>query len=585
MTYETSRKEMGRKPLTILEIDVAVCSLTYGIAPCTAAIGTTGADKCYNCVSSCQDVTNYTPEEKTFRFVDQMITDPELAPSYKQLRTVSAVPTQIDPGKGLGIRASVSMTLQDEADGDVGFDPYVRERAYDPKTQGTFWGKWKARFPFYPGSTVRHLTGYLTAAGLYDPTNFITRLYVLEKLDGPDNSGAVKLTGKDILKLADDDRAQCPAPSNGFLTSDISAVETSILLSPTGIGDLEYAASGMARIGDEIVAFTRSGDVLTITRAQDNTEAAPGNAADVVQQCRVWTNATVQSVLYDLLTEFGNIDPSFIDLAQWDAEADVWLSGYTISATIASPTGVTKLVNELCESGAFYCWWDELAQTIPFKVIRPDAYGESVALNETYHLVSGSVNQRTNPDDRLTQVWIFYGLKSPTADKELVTNYNNRYCLSNSDAESLTLGFGDVRIRKVFSRWIPTDSDSMAKVAAFRILNQFLDVPEEISFEVDAKDGDLWTGDTATLVSRMLQDFTGASSAVKVQVTQATERITGTKFSYVAMRSQFNGRYFYIAPNDAPDYEDATAEQRLRYGYICQNDGKMSDGSPGYQII
>ena len=49
----------ARRWLTFVEIDVSICSLTYGVAPCTAAVGVTGAQKCFNTLGSCQDRANY----------------------------------------------------------------------------------------------------------------------------------------------------------------------------------------------------------------------------------------------------------------------------------------------------------------------------------------------------------------------------------------------------------------------------------------------------------------------------------------------------------------------------------------------
>ncbi len=146
--------------------------------------------------------------------------------------------------------------------------------------------------------------------------------------------------------------------------------------------------------------------------------------------------------------------------------------------------------------------------------------------------------------------------------------------------------FGDVRVRKVFSRWIPSTADSLATVVGFRILNQFLDMPEEITFSLDAKDtDDIWTGSTATLSHRLLQDASGDTPPVKVLVMQAMEKDTGTVFSFVAIRSQFNGRYGFVTADDMVDFDVATDAQKQVNGFVCQDDGLMPDGTPGYQIV
>ncbi|MFO7477754.1 MAG: hypothetical protein R6X03_05330 [Methyloceanibacter sp.] len=45
--------------LTYVEVDLDYCGLTYGQAPCLAALGVTGDRKCFNTVKTCQDRENF----------------------------------------------------------------------------------------------------------------------------------------------------------------------------------------------------------------------------------------------------------------------------------------------------------------------------------------------------------------------------------------------------------------------------------------------------------------------------------------------------------------------------------------------
>jgi len=58
----------ARKTLTFVEIDVSICLLAYGVAPCTAAVGVTGSQKCFQTIGSCQDRANYAESFVTLRF-------------------------------------------------------------------------------------------------------------------------------------------------------------------------------------------------------------------------------------------------------------------------------------------------------------------------------------------------------------------------------------------------------------------------------------------------------------------------------------------------------------------------------------
>jgi len=59
---------IGREPVTVVELKCSRCSLVYGDAPCTAEVGTTGEQKCFNTRATCQDPENYAPEDKFVRF-------------------------------------------------------------------------------------------------------------------------------------------------------------------------------------------------------------------------------------------------------------------------------------------------------------------------------------------------------------------------------------------------------------------------------------------------------------------------------------------------------------------------------------
>ena len=85
---------------------------------------------------------------------------------------------------------------------DIRIDPYVIERTYIPINRGTYFGKLKARNPFYNGRIMRVYSGYLEQDGSFNADNFEVRTYVIEQWDGIDTNGITKITAKDILKTS-----------------------------------------------------------------------------------------------------------------------------------------------------------------------------------------------------------------------------------------------------------------------------------------------------------------------------------------------------------------------------------------------
>lgn len=246
-----------RRALVFFEIDVDYCANTYGSAPCTASVPTTGARKCFNSLGTCQDRGNFTNSPVTLRFAkdtdylpkDIDITSPSIVDVSFSAGTISL-------GEDLGQRTSLTIKFKDHphADTGAGFDKYLSDRPYNPFKQGTFWGKFKARNPYLRGRACRLIMGFLGQS----LAEMETRHFVMDSFSGPTQEGEFTIIAKDVLKLADDERSQAPKFSSGTLAADISSGASSLQVNPAGVGMTDYKASGYVAIGGkEIVAFTR----------------------------------------------------------------------------------------------------------------------------------------------------------------------------------------------------------------------------------------------------------------------------------------------------------------------------------------
>lgn len=249
---------MSRKALTYFELDVPYCANTFGSAPCTASISNDPFRKCFNTKKTCQDRPNFVESTVTLRFaIDADYLPKSIDIVAPNITSVSYRPAEISLGETLGIRASVEVSFEDHRHPDTGagFDKYLADRDYNPFTQGSFWGKFRARQPYLRGCDCRLIMGFLGDA----LEQMETRHFIVDSFTGPGTDGVFSITAKDVLKLADDDRAQAPALSGGSLSADLSSGATSCTLIPTGTGDEEYNDAGyLALGGKEIVSYTRS---------------------------------------------------------------------------------------------------------------------------------------------------------------------------------------------------------------------------------------------------------------------------------------------------------------------------------------
>lgn len=591
----SNARTSGREPIVYVEIDQDFCGRTYGTAPCNAQVGVTGARRCFNTLATCQWRSAWQRTVKTFRFTNvQPAPDPLAIPSVVSVETA---PTAINPGGAgsrsgpLGQRASVTVTFQDHPDTDAQTDPYYAIYGSSQRNswqdRGTFWSKWLARNPYHVNRTIRILTGYVGQ----DIGEFVSRTYLIDRIDGPDSSGRVTLRAKDILRLADDDKAVAPRPSPGVLMQDYDRDDAITHLRVTGADASEYSGGVIVRVGRELFRITF---VTTISpteiqlsvapRAYLGTEAQSHKAGDRVQRCVYFPlGQPVYWIVYHLLTEYASIPASYIPLADWVAEDAAWLSLFTLEALITEPTGVRQLLAELAEQCQFSLWWDERAQRIRFEALKPLDGLALAQLNDDEHIVADSVRMRAEPNSRASQVWVFYGVADPTARLDDDTNYRHLLVRADLDAESADQ-YGEPRIYKIHSRWLTTEGQALN--AATRILDRRRDPPRTVTLEADAKDADIWTGDVVDVTHRGIVDFNGLPVTTRFQIISAEDAELGHRVRYELQSYAFalGVRSAFWMADAAPDYSTASPTEKARGAWWADEDGTVG-GDPGYNWV
>lgn len=578
MSFDTLRSKVGRRPLTVVELDLDFCQNTYGTAPCTASVGVTGSQKCFNCFASCQDTANYNKGVKTYSFCSDVGLLPIGQNIFPCVTDVDIAPTQLDP-KGFSVSASVTVTMRDFPHHDRGIDPYYATRTYSP--QGTFFGKLRARNPYLVNRVMRVKEGYVDD----DRTIYTrSRTYFIDHIEGPDADGTVKVVGKDILRFADTEKATAPVLSTGSLSANITAVATTLTLSPSGVG-ATYPTSGTIRIGDELMTYTsRSSDTISgITRATDGTTASTHSAGDTAQQCLRYTAASVPFILNDLMTNYAGISAAYIPYSDWLTEAGLWISTYTSSVVISEPTGVRDLIEEVQNSFGVSVWWDEVGAQIRFKVLVPAIVSGTIpSLNETANILKGTLEIQDNEKDRVSRVYLYYGLNSAIADVDK-KNFSNVSVVVDGTGESIN-AYNVPLTFEILSRWV--GSDQVADEVCSRFIARYKVTPRQITFQLDAKDATLNTGDLVDIHSRLIQDATGKMALSRCIVLEASPKEVGSTYEYVALQvSQTASTAALITPDSEPDWISASDADKAKYMFISDNSGKMSDLTDGPHIV
>jgi hypothetical protein len=601
----TNELTVGREPLQIVEIAQPKCSLSYGVSPCTAAVGTTGEQKCFNTSISCQDPINYTPDEHVvWRFIKPSAPRPpdlyevdggtvKLDP-IPILASVTTSPTKINVGGGdrnaraLGIRASGSAVFQDTPYDDTGADPYLDSRNYIATDRGTFWGKWLARNPYYNNLEINVYDGYRgqTLAEMQ------RRTYLIRTIDGPDSSGRVTIRFDDPLRLADDTRALVPPPVDLRLRDAINSSQTTdlVLIGIESEISRMIGNTGSTRyliVDDEIISYTGFTEVddnewslSGVSRSALGTEPEDHEADEQVGRVARWESIPVWELQSDLITNYTPVPSEFIPLAQWAAEGVDFLGTFQLTGTIVRPTPVVNILGETCEQALNYLYWDDRAQLIKMRAIRPPVEAP-MRINEFSNIIEDSAVLKTDPDQRISRVIIYYLPRNPTQEGQ-PQNYQRAEVRVDGSAESADQ-FNESRTRQIFSRWLT--SQAQAQEVVFRLLSRYRNNPRFLTIRLDAKDRSLWTADPVDVTTKAVQDLTGASPETRWQVISAEEILPGEVVQYDLQTLEFIGRFGVWMNESAPDYSALTPTQRDGggVGFWADEDGLMPDGGDGYQ--
>jgi hypothetical protein len=545
----------GDETVCFFELYVPRCALSYATSPCAAVLGTTGTHKCFNTRKSCQDIAHFTPTETvTLRFSrqQQSIEQYNVIPSLQDLSITPLVLNLAgmnEHSSAFGQRETVTVLLDDHLHSDIGgLDKYRLERysgaaitggvGYDPYTRGTFWGKFLARNPYYVNMQCAVRIGKIGQA----LSDMRVQHYIVTRIDGP-NDGQVRITLKDVFSLVEDKKAVCPLPSKGRLNAGITTGSGSATLAPAGIG-ATYGTAGYVRIGQEVMQFTRAGDVITfIARNALNTTLAAHSAEDLVQEVAAFVTQRIHDIAYTLMTQFTDVPAASISYASWSTAAAALINLYT--GYITEPTPVADLLGELEQQVGFTLWPDVVDGTVHFKALLASTPSETVTDNAW--IVDKSLQLRRDDTKRVSLVDVYYGMVDPTKKIDETTNYRSH--IVSVDASG---NYNTDQVQQIFSRWIPQFGRTVAQECGDRILAMFTDPPIEAKFKYHAsRSGELALADLFNLSTAETQDETGAIDTVtmtpiSISYGEDEDTCTAQEVKFAAPPDPAAERFIYI---------------------------------------
>ena len=146
------------------------------------------------------------------------------------------------------------------------------------------------------------------------------------------------------------------------------------------------------------------------------------------------------------------------------------------------------------------------------------------------NIVAGSVTIEEVPKDRASQVYVYYGLRTPILPIGDKFSYRTAEAFIDVDSE---FQYGEPAVKEIFCRWINTAVIARAFGGAY--IKRFRDVRRHITFNLTAKDiAQFWTGDVAEISHFMYVDFTGAEKVSQWLITSAETVEQGGVYRFVA---------------------------------------------------
>lgn len=582
--------------ITKAHVTTIVGNDTY-IKTTSASRPKTGEDKCFNSWATCQDTANYLAEDKVISFCTPVSIVPDGCIPF--LDSVKGDSGQLDPENSLGKRGQITVNVMDAPHDDTNIDPYVDERSYSALERGTFWPRFRARFPFYQGRKLEWYQGYYP----FTRANAKKRTYIIEDLRGWGRSGKITIVAKDPLKLADDKRAQWPQASTGLLTSSLSAVATPTTLDiTTGTAteyDLQdYETTGVVLIGSEIIPYTGTTPITDGVRLTGvgtrgivgdyETPKSAHAAGDAVQKCAYFEAMKVPKVIQVLLERGGSVPAAYIDYTTWETEYDTWLAGFTVTRLICKPEGVTSIIKELIpQSNTWALWFDNEAEEIRYQVVRPLDYNELIdTFSDDDNIIGGSLAAQDDDSRLMNQILVQYGQIDPTKDAKDGTNYREGFVAIDVGSQSAR-EHNQTFNNQINGRWHGTGNRAELIVIADKLLQARSSVPIRVEFNVDRKDDAAKTGQFLRLETAAITDQFGVETSTIIRVIQQDAGDDVVK--YVARQELLAAGFARIAPDTYAagySYLSATDEEKQRYAFIANSTtGLLGGTDPGTKLL
>lgn len=603
-----------RNPVQLVEMFLDFCDNQYGVDDTVSTCQASGGSgfECYNTKETCQDPTNYNRSSNGtlgYRFTSEVGNTLPNIKALPAIISVTSAPVEIQPTKGVSVRANVTIKLRDFYDTGAEVDPYFETRNVIALENGSYFQKLMRRNPHYINRTIRISDGYIDQAGREQFYGGV-RSYIISSMSLDKDVLTIKC--KDPLSLAEELKSLVPTPSNFSLGASITGGQTpnhvalkydGITIDHTNSLDVAKVTNyfgandevGFVRINDEILKYQVHIDsnyaAIDITdRDEWGTKHGDENhdVNDIVQKCTFFgtydgtgSSVTINDVAYQLLVNEAGIPASAINNLSggkysWADERTSWLSSLRVDAILSEPKEVNKQLSQLGSMVGVNFFYEDKSSKVVMRAETPELDVNTILTITDEEIVEDSVKIINSEKERVSRVYYYYNIRNHTSDRDKPKSYKNLYIAIDSDSETPDeYGKG---ANKIIYSWGIKDTSTATSVSQ-RVLGRFKKTPKTITFKLDASRAILSTGDHFYIRTKHLLDPNGDIERLEMQC--LSNKFDSKKQCYEIKAKQFRFgtvNFAEVTTNTVGGF-DKDAADNTSAGYNSVNDATGGTGT------
>lgn len=271
-----------------------------------------------------------------------------------------------------------------------------------------------------------------------------------------------------------------------------------------------------------------------------------------------------------LFTEDINVD-------SFTRDRNAFIPDATMSGILEESKEIESTLKEI-RGYTFSNVWTNEEQKVEQSLMIAPRVGTLRELSDQKSIIEGTPKTAVKDKTRIHTVIIYFDPFDFTSGTNDQASYQR--IARADDLEALNkynYGLNTVPPLKMFTRLFTANDQETVKFFASKTLSLNNAGLREISFDCDIKDGDVQVGDFVALNTAEFVDAWNRREGVEALIVEKKfAQKARIQFTVIALRDRH--AYFLWAPSDVPAFATATSDQKRKYGWWADVNGRIDGG-------